>query len=57
MQDVCPANRFRILADTSLILAADCPHVSVHNPLAPPNAPPRESVETRNLVITRIDDG
>ncbi|KAK1999208.1 hypothetical protein LX36DRAFT_490465 [Colletotrichum falcatum] len=32
-----------------------CPHVSVHNTLAPPNAPPRQSVETRNLVITKLD--
>ncbi|KAI1410378.1 hypothetical protein F5Y13DRAFT_192240 [Hypoxylon sp. FL1857] len=31
-----------------------CPHVSVDNPLASSQAPPRESVETRNLVITKI---
>ncbi|KAI1099415.1 hypothetical protein F4804DRAFT_83751 [Jackrogersella minutella] len=31
-----------------------CPHVSVDNPTAAPDAPPRESVETRNLVITRL---
>ncbi|KAI0836384.1 hypothetical protein F5Y06DRAFT_305359 [Hypoxylon sp. FL0890] len=31
-----------------------CPHVSVKNPLAPLQAPPRESVETRNLVITKL---
>ncbi|KAK3345810.1 hypothetical protein B0T25DRAFT_611693 [Lasiosphaeria hispida] len=29
-----------------------CPHVSFHNPKADKNAPPRESVETRNVVIT-----
>ncbi|KAI0377690.1 hypothetical protein F5Y04DRAFT_263477 [Hypomontagnella monticulosa] len=31
-----------------------CPHVSVENPLASSKAPPRESVETRNLVITKL---
>ncbi|KAM5361676.1 hypothetical protein ACJZ2D_012953 [Fusarium nematophilum] len=31
-----------------------CPHISVDNPLAGPDAPPRESVETRNLVISRL---
>ncbi|KAI0115619.1 hypothetical protein GGR51DRAFT_503581 [Nemania sp. FL0031] len=31
-----------------------CPHISVDNPLARPEAPPRLSVETRNLVITRV---
>ncbi|KAK1830083.1 hypothetical protein QBC39DRAFT_354705 [Podospora conica] len=31
-----------------------CPHVSINNPLAPSDAPPRESVETRNLVITKL---
>ncbi|RSL87981.1 hypothetical protein CEP52_015360 [Fusarium oligoseptatum] len=29
-----------------------CPHVSFHNPKAAKDAPPRESVETRNIVIT-----
>ncbi|KAJ5100200.1 hypothetical protein N7456_006252 [Penicillium angulare] len=31
-----------------------CPHTSVDNPLAPIDAPPRESVETRTLVITKM---
>ncbi|KAK7990149.1 hypothetical protein PG989_010464 [Apiospora arundinis] len=31
-----------------------CPHISVENPLAGSGAPPRESVETRNLVITKL---
>ncbi|KAI1387824.1 uncharacterized protein F4822DRAFT_407709 [Hypoxylon trugodes] len=31
-----------------------CPHVSVENPMATPQAPPRESVETRNLIITKL---
>ncbi|KAI0888148.1 uncharacterized protein GGS22DRAFT_155174 [Annulohypoxylon maeteangense] len=31
-----------------------CPHVSVESPVAAPQAPPRESVETRNLVITKL---
>ncbi|OTA95610.1 hypothetical protein M434DRAFT_393664 [Hypoxylon sp. CO27-5] len=31
-----------------------CPHVSVENPMASPQAPPRESIETRNLVITKL---
>jgi len=31
-----------------------CPHISVENPLASSSAPPRESVETRNLVITKL---
>ncbi|KAK5049941.1 hypothetical protein LTR84_004060 [Exophiala bonariae] len=30
-----------------------CPHVSFPNPLAAADAPPRESVETRSIVITR----
>lgn len=30
-----------------------CPHVSFVNPLAPKNAAPRESVETRSIVITK----
>ncbi|RMD44486.1 hypothetical protein DV735_g656, partial [Chaetothyriales sp. CBS 134920] len=30
-----------------------CPHVSFPNPLASPDAPPRESVETRSIVITK----
>ncbi|KAL2671551.1 hypothetical protein Neosp_014141 [[Neocosmospora] mangrovei] len=29
-----------------------CPHVSFHNPKAAKDAPPRESVETRNIVIS-----
>ncbi|KAF2116370.1 hypothetical protein BDV96DRAFT_686742 [Lophiotrema nucula] len=32
-----------------------CPHVSVDNPLTPANAPPRESIETRSIVISRIE--
>ncbi|KAI8656997.1 hypothetical protein NCS56_01305400 [Fusarium sp. Ph1] len=31
-----------------------CPHVSAENPLAEADAPPRESVETRNLVISKM---
>ncbi|KAI0139027.1 hypothetical protein F4776DRAFT_617774 [Hypoxylon sp. NC0597] len=31
-----------------------CPHVSIENPMALSHAPPRESIETRNLVITKI---
>ncbi|KAI1458142.1 hypothetical protein F4805DRAFT_425682 [Annulohypoxylon moriforme] len=31
-----------------------CPHVSIESPIATPQAPPRESVETRNLVITKL---
>ncbi|KAI0898716.1 hypothetical protein F4806DRAFT_455425 [Annulohypoxylon nitens] len=31
-----------------------CPHVSVESPMATPHVPPRESVETRNLVITKL---
>ncbi|PVH79049.1 hypothetical protein DL98DRAFT_589825 [Cadophora sp. DSE1049] len=30
-----------------------CPHVSFQNPNAPEGAPPRESVETRSIVITK----
>lgn len=30
-----------------------CPHVSFKNPLAGAEVPPRESVETRSVVITR----
>jgi len=30
-----------------------CPHVSIENPSSPGDAPPRESVETRILVITK----
>jgi hypothetical protein len=30
-----------------------CPHVSFNNPVAPIDAPPRRSVETRSIVITR----
>lgn len=30
-----------------------CPHVSFVNPNAPKNATPRESIETRSIVITR----
>jgi hypothetical protein len=32
----------------------DCPHASFHNPDTRESAPPRESVETRSLVIERI---
>jgi len=32
-----------------------CPHVSFRNPQAPENAPPRQSVETRSIVITKED--
>lgn len=32
-----------------------CPHVSFDNPLAPPDAAPRRSVETRSVVITKED--
>lgn len=31
----------------------DCPHLSFKNEYAGANAPPRESVETRSIVITR----
>ncbi|KAL3421438.1 methionine permease [Phlyctema vagabunda] len=34
-----------------------CPHTAFLNPLAPKNAPPRESIEARMIVITRIDGG
>ena len=30
-----------------------CPHVSFVNPRSPKDAPPRESIETRSIVITR----
>lgn len=33
-----------------------CPHVSFQNPSAPEDAPPRQSVETRSIVITKEDD-
>jgi hypothetical protein len=35
---------------TNLIV---CPHVSFKNPLSGADVPPRESVETRSVVITR----
>lgn len=38
----------RIISD-SLV----CPHVSFDNPQASKEAPPRESIETRSLVITK----
>jgi hypothetical protein len=30
-----------------------CPHVSFNNPIALDDAPPRQSVETRSIVITK----
>jgi hypothetical protein len=33
-----------------------CPHVSFDNPAASRQAPPRESIETRSLVITKEQD-
>jgi hypothetical protein len=33
-----------------------CPHVSFDNPGASRRAPPRESIETRSLVITKEQD-
>ncbi|CCC12599.1 unnamed protein product [Sordaria macrospora k-hell] len=31
-----------------------CPHVSVQNPLADPESSPRESIETRSIVVSRV---
>jgi hypothetical protein len=33
-----------------------CPHVSFSNPQVSSEVPPRESVETRSLVITKEED-
>jgi hypothetical protein len=33
----------------------DCPHVSFENPHAPDEAVPRRSVETRSVVISKLE--
>jgi len=36
-----------------ILVPAGCPHVSFVNPRAPKDAAPRESIETRSIVITK----
>ncbi|TPX14160.1 uncharacterized protein E0L32_000554 [Thyridium curvatum] len=42
-----------LMYDTEPGAARFCAHGSFQNPLAPVNAPPRESIETRTIVISR----
>lgn len=45
-----------LMYDTSAEHARFCAHGSFENPLASASAPPRESVETRSVVISRAVD-
>ncbi|KAJ5272561.1 hypothetical protein N7478_007686 [Penicillium angulare] len=51
MHDLLAADRVRSATRRKEIF---CPHTSVDNPSAPTDAPSRESVETRTLVITKM---
>ncbi len=42
-----------IIVDVQKLTLAVCPHGSFDNPLARNSAPPRQSVETRSVVVTR----
>ena len=50
MLDVSRPSPLAFRHTTNLIV---CPHVSFKNPLPGTEVPPRESVETRSVVITR----
>jgi hypothetical protein len=49
----CKLNQSALIWYESLITIQVCPHVSFVNPKAPGGAAPRESIETRSIVITK----
>lgn len=53
MLAVCPIMYINSICFKLILVVAGCPHVSFVNPLAPKDAVPRESMETRSIVITK----
>ena len=49
----CECQREMLFGKT-LTLFTDCPHTAFLNPLAPENTLPRESIEARMIVITKL---